>query len=160
MTAIPAEAWPMATLDGVRRLRVFAAVLTGVHLEEREVDHSFEKVWSFLSDIERNVARFDRDVMNVRILSREGKHLRIVTRIRQGLHVPFRVELEPGFMWMQAPARAYVVGVAATPLAADRTRLAHLEGVPRRVGAVAARRTARHVDADIDGMVRLLRDEP
>jgi len=55
MSAISPEAWPTATLDGVRRLQVLAAVLPGVHLEEREVDLPFEQVWEFISDIERNV---------------------------------------------------------------------------------------------------------
>jgi hypothetical protein len=159
MTAIPTDAWPSATLDGVRRLRVLDAVLPGVQLVERDLAHSFEKVWAAVSDLERSVPRFDREVSRLRVISREGTHLRIVARTRQGLRVPFRVELEPGFMWMQAPARAYVVGMAATPLDEWRTRLAHLEGIPYRVGDVIARTTARHVEADVDGVVRLLDDE-
>ena len=45
MSAISPEAWPTATLDGVRRLEVLAAVLPGVHLEQREIDLLFERVW-------------------------------------------------------------------------------------------------------------------
>ena len=55
MTAIAAEAWPSAELDGVRRLRVLAAALPGVQLEERALDHPFEAVWGVVNDIERNV---------------------------------------------------------------------------------------------------------
>jgi len=159
MSPIPTEAWPAATLDGVRRLRVLAAVLPGVHLEEREVDLPFERVWAFMTDIERNVPRFDRDVASVRVTHREGNNLRIVTRTRRGLVAPFRVEIESGFMLMQAPARAYIVGSAAHALDAGRTRYAHLEGVPRRVGRIRSVRTARHVAADVEGIARLLEAE-
>jgi hypothetical protein len=159
MSAISPEAWPTATLDGVRRLQVLAAVLPGVHLEEREIDLPFERVWEFISDIERNVPRFDRDVASVRVTRREGNRLRIVTRLRRGLVVPFRVEMESGFMLMQAPARSYVVGSAASALNAGRTRYAHLEGVPRQLGRIGNARTARHVVADIEGMARLLAGE-
>ncbi len=156
MSAISPEAWPTATLDGVRRLQVLAAVLPGVHLEEREVSLPFEQVWGFMSDIERNVPRFDRDVASVRVTRREADHIRVITRTRRGLVVPFRVEIESGFMLMQAPARSYVVGSAASALDAGRTRYAHLEGVPRRVGRIRNARTARHVVADIEGIARLL----
>lgn len=159
MTAIPAAAWPTATLDGVRRLRVLGEVLAGVQMVERDLEHSFERVWAVVSDLERNVPRFDREVASLRVVSREGTRLRIATRTRQGLRVPFDVELEPGFMWMQAPARAYVVGMAATPLDDGRTRLAHLEGIPRPIGAVLARATARHVSADLDGVARILDED-
>jgi hypothetical protein len=156
MSPITSEAWPAATLDGVRRLQVLAAVLPGVHLETRDVQVPFDRVWGFMTDIERNVPRFDRDVANVRVTHREDNHLRIVTRTRRGLVIPFRVEIESGFMLMQAPARAYVVGSAAHALDAGRTRYAHLEGVPRRVGRLRSVRTARHVAADVEGIARLL----
>ena len=153
------EAWPAATLDGVRRLEVLAAVLPGVHLEEREVDLPFDQVWSFLTDLEKNVPRFDRDVASVRVTRQEDDHLRLITRTRRGLVIPFRVEIESGFMLMQAPARAYVVAMAAHALDPGRTRYAHLEGVPRRVGQVTNARTARHVVADIEEIARLLDPE-
>jgi hypothetical protein len=156
MSAIAPEEWPTATLDGVRRLHVLAAVLPGVHLEEREVGLPFERVWEFMTDIERNVPRFDRDVSSVHVTRREGNRLRVVTRTRRGLVVPFRVEMESGFMLMQAPARSYIVAMAAHALDANRTRYAHLEGVPRRVGRIGSARTARHVNADIEGIARLL----
>lgn len=156
MSPIPPDAWPTATLDGVRRLRVLAAVLPGVHLEEREVDLPFERVWTFLTDIERNVPRFDRNVASLRVTRRDANQLRIVARTPRGLKLPFRVEIEEGFMWMQAPARTYVVGVAAHAIEARRTRYAHLEGVPYRVGELATARTVQHVTDDIEGMARLL----
>lgn len=156
MSSITSEAWPAAALDGVRRLEVLAAVLPGVHLERRDVDLPFERVWAFMSDIERNVPRFDRDVASVRVTHRHENRLRIVTRTRRGLVIPFRVKIERGFMLMQAPARAYVVGSAARALGADRTTYAHLEGVPRPVGRIRENRTARHVVADVEGIARLL----
>ena len=153
------EAWPEATLDGIRRLEVLATVLPGVHLEQRDVDVPFDRVWAFLADLEKNVPRFDRDVASVRVTRREGNRLRVITRTRRGLVIPFHVEIERGFMLMQAPARAYVVATAARPLDTDSTRYAHLEGVPRRVGRIGAARTARHVSADVDGIARLLHAE-
>lgn len=156
MNPSTSEAWPAAALDGVRRLRVLAAVLPGVHMETRELDVPFERVWEFMTDIERNVPRFDHDVAGVRITHREQGHLRVVTRSRRGLVVPLRAEIEVGFMLMQAPGRAYVVGSAAHALDKGRTRLAHMEGVPRRVGRFRRARTARHVVADVDGIARLL----
>jgi hypothetical protein len=159
MSTTTPDAWPTVTLDGVRRLRVLAAVLPGVHLEERDVDVPFDRVWRILTDLERNVPRFDRDVASVRVTRREKNRLCIIARTARGLAFPFRVEIEDGFMWMQAPARAYVVGVAAHALDAGHTRYAHLEGVPHRVGQLASARTARHVNEDIEGMARLFESE-
>jgi hypothetical protein len=159
MTAIPAEAWPSAELDGVRRLRVLAAALPGVQLEERALDHPFATVWGVVGDIERNVPRFDREVTDVRILARTGAHLDVMTRTRAGLRVRFDVELHTGFMWMAASHRRYVVGMGAVALDEGRTLLAHLEGVPRKGGGMLARPLARHVAADLDGVERLLRED-
>jgi len=156
MTAIPREAWPTATLDGVRRLRVLAAVLPGVHLEERAVELPFERVWRILTDLERNVPRFDRNVASLRVTQRDANRLRIIARTPAGLALPFRVEIEEGFMWMQAPARSYVVGIGAGAINDRHTRYAHLEGIPHRVGELASARTLRHVNEDIEGMARLL----
>ena len=158
MTAIPVEAWPAATLDGVRRVRVLAAALPGVQMEERVLDHPVADVWALVSDLEHNVPRFDRDVAEVRIVGRAGPRLDVLTRTRGGLRVRFDVELQPGFMWMAASHRRYVVGMGAIALDEHRSLLAHLEGVPRKAGALLAGRTARHVAADLDGVERLLRE--
>jgi hypothetical protein len=156
MTAISREAWPTATLDGVRRLRVLAAVLPGVHLEEREVELPFERVWRVLTDLERNVPRFDRNVASLRVTQRNASRLRVVVRTSGGLSLPFQVEIEDGFMWMQAPARSYVVGIGAGAINDHHTRYAHLEGIPHRLGELASARTRRHVNEDIEGIARLL----
>jgi hypothetical protein len=156
MTAISREAWPTATLDGVRRLRVLAAVLPGVHLEEREVELPFERVWRLLTDLERNVPRFDRNVASLRVTQRNASSLRVVVRTPGGLSLPFQVEIEDGFMWMQAPARSYVVGIGAGAINDHHTRYAHLEGIPHRLGELASARTRRHVNEDIEGIARLL----
>ena len=143
----------------MRRLRVLAAALPGLQLEERALDHPFESVWGVVGDIERNVPRFDREVTDVRILGRAGAHLDVMTRTRAGLRVRFDVELHTGFMWMAASHRRYVVGMGAVALDGGRTLLAHLEGVPRKAGGMLARPLARHVAADLDGVERLLRDD-
>jgi hypothetical protein len=156
MTGIPLDAWPTMRLNGVRRLRVLAATLPGVHCEERDLAAPYDDVWAFLTDLERNVPRFDQLVTSLQVTERAGSHLRVVARTVQRLRVPFEVDVEPGFIWMQAPVRAYVVGLAAAPRADGGTRYAHLEGVPSRVGATMARQTVRHVRADVDAVARLL----
>ena len=155
MTTVPIDSWPTATLDGVRRLRVLAAAVPGVHLEERDLVVSCDQLWAFITDLERSVPSFDQQVTKLQITERSGGHLRVVAHTRSWLQVPFEADLEPGFLWMQAAARAYVVGLAAVALDATHTRYAHLEGIPNRLGARMLRRTARHVRADVDAVARL-----
>jgi hypothetical protein len=51
--------WPTARLDLVRQLQALAGVLPGVGLVERVLDAPFERVWSWLADLERSVPAFD-----------------------------------------------------------------------------------------------------
>ena len=142
--------WPTATLDPVRRLHVLADTVPGTALVEREIDRPFDDVWAFLSDVERSVPSYDRTVPWLRITQRAGEHLKAWAG-----PFPFRIRLVPGFMWMQTPGRLYVVGQAARPLGADRTLIAHLEGSPR-FRSLSERVVRRHVEHDLDGIVRRL----
>lgn len=161
------ERWPTATLAPAARLRALAAGLPGTVVEERVLDAPFERVWGFIADLERSVPTFDRDVARLRVTSRRGTKLRARAtsswRLAR-LPLDFEVDLEPGWCWMVARPRLYVVGMAAAPLPEDpaRTHYLHMEGVPfagRLVGPLLRATRARHrhhVTSDVDGIERAL----
>ena len=169
--AAAGEAWPTATLAPAARLRALSAGLPGTVVEERVLDAPFERVWGFVADLERSVPTFDRDVARLRVTSRRGTRLRARTTgswRMAGLPLAFDVDLEPGWCWMVARPRLYVVGMAAAPLPDDpgRTHYLHMEGVPfagRLLGSVARAtrvRHRRHVASDVDGIARALSSGP
>jgi hypothetical protein len=150
--------WPTAYLDPVRQLRVLSQVYPGVGLVERILDTSYERVWSFLADLERSVPTFDPMVRSLRILSRDGEHLTVATQMPH-LPIPLRFEVELRDGWCLMRARTYLVGMAAIPIEGDRTRYAHLEGLPlRRPAALRPLRPLfrRIVTGDINGITRAL----
>lgn len=159
--------WPTVELDRVQRLRVLSRVLPGVALEERTISAPFDAVWDFVSDLERAVPQFDRDVESLEIVERDGERLTIRSKAP---HVPWPItldaELSEGWCWMVARPQVYVVGMAAEPLG-DHTRFAMLEGFSisspaflrgllAPVGAVSAWRHRRHVPHDVNGIERAL----
>jgi hypothetical protein len=163
---------PVAHLDRIARLHVLAAGLPGVVVRERTIDAPFGDVWDFVSDLERAVPQFDRDVAKLRVLNRDGDRLRIrATGSARLLWIPslFDVDLQQGWCWMVSRPQAYLVGMAAEPEGGggDRTRFAHLEGVAvrgartvqrllRPVYAVSAWRHAHHLPHDLDNIQRLV----
>ena len=164
----PDERWPTVELDPIARLRVMSRSLPGVAMAERTFDAPFHEVWDFVSDLETSVPQIDTDVHRVRILARDGERLRIKSYGHfLGVTYPAPVsdvELRPGWCWMHSPV--YVVGMAAMP-DGDRTRFAHLEGVPLGgprilqrallpVAWVSRFRHRRHVPRDLDGIERCL----
>jgi hypothetical protein len=153
--------WPTARLDPVRQLRVLAEVLPGVGLVERVLDAPYARVWSFLEDLERSVPAFDPMVSSLRVLSREGERLTVATWMPH-LPIPLRFEVELRDGWCLMRSRLYLVGMAAVPLG-DRTRYAHLEGLPVR-GLPVLRPLRplfrRIVDGDVDGISRALEPLP
>jgi hypothetical protein len=147
--------WPTAELDPVRRLRVLAGAVGSVALVEHEIDAPFERVWSFIADLERSVPAFDFSVRSVRV--RPGPHgLRAVAQaVYSPVPTVFDVELTDGFCWMQSPW--YVVGMAAAPEPdGARTRYAHLEGVPRRGFGLLRPVFRAMVASDVRGITRLV----
>jgi hypothetical protein len=162
----PDQRWPTVELDPIARLRVMSRSLPGVAMAERTFDAPFDDVWDFVSDLEASVPQIDTDVRKLRILSSDGERLRIRSW-GHFLGVTYRapdsdVELRRGWCWMHSPA--YVVGMAAIP-DGDRTRFAHLEGVPLGgprflqrsllpVAWVSRFRHRRHVPRDLDGIER------
>jgi hypothetical protein len=150
--------WPTARLDPVRQLRVLAEVLPGVGLVERVLNAPYERVWSFLADLEHSVPAFDPMVRSLRILSRDGERLTAVVWMPR-LPVPLRFQVELRDGWCLMRSRTYLVGMAAVPLGQDRTRYAHLEGPPlRRPPALRPLRPLfrRIVAGDINGITRAL----
>jgi hypothetical protein len=146
--------WPIATLDPVRRLRVMAAALPGSALVERVLDAPFDDVAAMWDDLEHAVPELDPIVRSVRVLSRDGDRLRIVTKqLMVPVPVHFDVELQPGWCWMQS--RTYVVGMAAVPVGEGRTHYAHLEGAPWRVARLARPLIRRLVRLDVAGVERV-----
>ena len=154
--------WPTAQLDPIRQLRVLAGVLPGVGLVERVLETPYERVWSFLADLERSVPAFDPMVRSLRVLARDGEQLTVATQMP---HLPFplrfQVELRDG--WCLMRSRPYLVGMAAVPLPGDRTHYAHLEGLPVR-GLPVLRPLRplfrRVVTGDINGISRALGPRP
>jgi hypothetical protein len=149
--------WPTAQLDPVRQLRVLAEVLPGVGLVECVLDAPYERVWSFLTDFEHSVPAFDPMVRSLRVRSRRGSRLVVVTRT-SFLPVSSRFEVELRDGWCLMRSRTYLVGMAAEPLG-DRTRYAHLEGLPsHRAPALRILRPVfrRIVRGDINGIVPTL----
>lgn len=154
--------WPTAHLDPIRQLRVLAEVLPGVGLVERVLDTPYQRVWSFLADLERSVPAFDPMVRSLRVLARDGERLTVATQMP---HLPFslrfQVELRDG--WCLMRARTYLVGMAAVPLDDGRTLFAHLEGLP--IGRLSLLRPLRPlfrrvVTGDINGISRALGPRP
>ena len=168
---------PVATLGRIDRLRVLAAALPGVDVQERVIDAPFDRVWGWVSDLERSVPQFDADVAKLRVLERRGPAGDERLRIRAAgpaklLWLPwtFDVDLRPGWCWMVSTPQSYLVGMAAEPVG-EQTRFAHLEGIafkgPRAVQAalgplyaVSRWRHTRHLPHDLANIARLLADEP
>lgn len=154
--------WPTAHLDPVRQLRVLGEVLPGVGLVERVLDAPYDRVWSFLADLEHSVPAFDPMVRSLRVLARDGEHLTVATWMPH-LPVPLRFQVELRDGWCLMRSRPYLVGMAAVPLEADRTHYAHLEGLPVRglpILRVLRPLFRRVVAGDVDGISRTLEPPP
>lgn len=161
-------AWPVGRLDRIGRLRALAEGLSGTAVEERVIAAPFDEVWGFVSDLERAVPLFDDDVARIRITRRDGDRLRLrSTSAARFLWFPawFDVVLQPGWCLMRSRPQAYVIAMAAEPLADGSTRFAHLEGVAlpwsgplrwvaRPVHAVSRWRHRVHLVHDVDGIER------
>jgi hypothetical protein len=149
--------WPTARLDPVRQLLVLARVLPAVGVVERVLDAPYQRVWSFIADLEHSVPAFDPAVRSLRVLSRQGERL-TVTAATSGTPFRMRFEVELRDGWCLMRSRLYLVGMAAAPHG-ERTRFVHLEGLPYRgAGPLRILRPLlrRVVAADVDGIAREL----
>jgi len=138
----------MNTID---ELRVLARVLPGLVLHEIVVDAPYERAWPVLADFEQSVPIADRTVRRFRFRARRGN--RFAATVNGVL--PFEGLVEDGIGLMQGKGRVYLVGLAAETTADGRTRLALMEGIPRRVVGRLLRRN-RHVRADLRGFAELI----
>lgn len=107
-------------------MRALAAALPNVALDETCFDVSFDRLWSFIADLEGNTPRFEGAVKDLRILSREGDSIRLEARTPAGLWMDFDAVLRPG--WCLMRSRYGQVGMAARPEGPDACRFLHFEG--------------------------------
>ena len=129
---VDAFAWPTATLDPVSRMRVLAAGLPYCAVRETVLRAAFERVWTFLSDLESNTERYESTVTEVRVLSRAAdgpnERLQVASRSLPGVWMKLDVLMQPGFCVMHSPLGQ--IGFAAHPESETATRLIHFEGSP------------------------------
>jgi hypothetical protein len=132
--------WPTATLDPIRRLRVLAGSVPGATLVEQTLDAPLDDVWAVATGFETYLHRFEGGIRSARVLAARGPEddraidLRIQTIV--GLPMRMDVIVRPGYCWMEARPRIYVVGLAAIA-DGQRTRFAHVEGLPVPGGKLA-----------------------
>jgi hypothetical protein len=144
----PLSRWPGARLDEVARLRAIAAARPHLAYCERTIEAPFEVVWSIFGDLECGVPS-----RSIRITDRDGERLKFEYKSRVlGSALRFDAIYRPGWCVM----RSWVaeVGVAATPVSASRTRVAHFEGWPL-LGALSHWWFSRSIEAELEQLARL-----
>ena len=141
LTPAMAASLPGATLDPIRRLRVLAQSVPGATLIEQLLDAPLDDVWAVATDFPTYLHRFEGGIRSARVLAAHGPDddraidLRIQTIV--GLPMRMNAIVRPGYCWMEARPRLYVVGLAAIADGA-RTRFAHVEGLPVPGGRLLA----------------------
>ena len=154
------QPWPTAKLDPIRRARILASAIPGGY-SEVVLAVPYDRVWAWLSDLERSVPAFDHMVDTLEITRRQaasdgaGEDIQLIAT-RHHVPLPFTVRLEDGWCLMRARARAFLVVMAAAADGPDRTRYAQLEAVPLPGGRFLQRRLTREVNRDIQGIRRIL----
>ena len=151
--------WPVASLGPIARAKALGAGIPSAAWVEGILDAPYDAAWSWVTDLEVSVPRFDTQVQALRVLERraEGGAERLrMTATSFGVPVPFDVRVEDGYCLMQARARLYLVLMAAEPdVGAARTRFLHLEAVPLPGTGLLRRHLQRVVDADFRNLARL-----
>ena len=147
-----AASWPAAGLDPVARLRALAASMPWVSLEEIVIAAPFERVWSYIEDMERGVPQFEGNVRRIEILSREGDRLRLRSTDPLGFRMRLDAVLRPGWCVMRGALGE--LGMAAAPVGPAATRFAHFEG-SRRLGRLARPLFRRFVRRDLARLAAL-----
>jgi hypothetical protein len=148
--------WPVVEVDAVRRLRIVAAALPYVALDEAVFDAPLDRVWGLVGDLVHGVPQFERGIDEVEILREEEERLEVVTRYTP-LRLPMRfaVELRRGWCLMQSPYAQ--IGMAAVSEDGGRkTRFAHFEGSPA-LGVLARPYFRWNVAGDLRRIAELLR---
>ena len=139
--------WPSARLDEVARLRAIAAARPHLAYCERTIEAPFELVWSIFGDLECGVP-----ARSIRITDRDGERLKFEYNSPiLGGALRFDAIYRPG--WCVMRSWAAEVGLAATPVAASRTRVAHFEGWPL-LGSFSRWWFSRTIEAELDALAR------
>jgi hypothetical protein len=144
--------WPAARLGNVARLRAIAAARPHLALCERTIDAPFDVVWSIFGDLERGVPQFDHYVKWIRITRRDGERIALESNGPLGSTTRFEAIYRPG--WCVMRSRIGEVGMAADPLDASRTRVAHVEG-SRALGALGRWYFGLRMERELDTLARL-----
>jgi hypothetical protein len=147
--------WPSAEVSAVARLRAIAAARPHLAYREHTIAASFERVWSIFGDLEHGVPRFDRYVRWIRITARDGERLRLESNGALGrFGPPMRYEAiyRPG--WCVMRSFESEVGMAATPIDAQTTRVAHFEG-SRFLGSVGRWWFGRTIEGELETLAQL-----
>lgn len=128
--------WPVPRLDTVAQFRALAAGVRGAAVTERVLDAPFEQVWALLTAFEHGFGLVEPDMRDVQVLGSTGERVELAARSRFGFRARLHAVLRPGFFWAQS--RFLVIGFAATPEPAGRTRVALTGGlrVPGRAALV------------------------
>ena len=124
MSATPV--WPAVELDPVARLRALAASMPWVSFGEAVIAAPFERVWSYIDDMERGVPQFEGNVRRIEILARDGDRLALRSFAPGGFAMKLDAVLRPGWCVMRGAFGE--IGMAAAPAGAGATRFAHFEG--------------------------------
>jgi hypothetical protein len=154
----PAELWPVASLGALGRAKVLGAAIPSAAWVEGVLDAPYRAAWSWVTDLETSVPRFDTQVRRLEVRSRwvedDVERLRIIAHGLFGLPLGFDVRMEHGFCLMRS--RLYVVVMAAQPEdGGARTRFVHLEAVPLPGAGALRPMVQRVVDADFRNLARL-----
>ena len=150
--------WPRAELDPVARLRVLAAALPHASFEERVIEAPFERVWSYIEDMERGVPQFEGNVRRLRVVRREGERLWLESEGALGLTLRMQAVLRPGWCVMETASGSVQIGMAACAEGPGRTHFAHFEG-SRWLGRLARPLFRRFVRRDLASLARLAEQE-
>jgi len=118
-------AWPTVSLDPVAKMRVLASGLPNVAIDETVFDVPFDRLWSFIEDLESNTPRFEGVVNRLRILERHGEQIRLEARTPLGLWITFDCVLRSGWCIMRSGSGQ--IGMAAHAESATQTRFIHFE---------------------------------
>ncbi len=153
--------WPVAELDPVRRMRVLAASIPGVMYAEEHLDIPYERVWTYVDDVETSIPALIADVRSFRIVARDTatpdpaeKRLTAKAVGLLGNRGAFEVVLKPGWCLMQS--RLVIGGMAATP-EGDGTRFAGCGGLRFSGGRLLVRMV--HATGGAQRIVNRLRQQ-
>lgn len=149
-------AWPSASIDGVTSVELLAQRVGSPRIVRRVIDAPIDIAWSWLANIETSIPAFDRTVHHVNIHDRTADLVLMTVKSPFLPALPFRCHFGDHHLAMTGPARLYTVILGVSALGPNRTLYVQCEAIPRRLGRLAARLIARHVNHDANEVKRLI----